>query len=118
MVRRLSEPGAQPNPQASDLVTLGAIIRHRRLALALRIDDAAHACGVAPNVLSRLENGGAVGSDRLLRVLDGLGLSMVVAAKDETVLVPPNAQAQRFETWSHAVDYLKSQLPMSKDAKS
>jgi transcriptional regulator with XRE-family HTH domain len=66
-----------------DLATLGQIVRHRRLQLALRIDDAAHACGVAPNVLSRLENGKPVGVDRLLLVLSGLGLAMIAAGKGE-----------------------------------
>jgi hypothetical protein len=108
MARSLSAPGARPGPQVHDLTALGSIVRHRRLELALRIDDAAHGCGVAPSVLSRLENGGAVGSDRLLRILAGLGLMMVVAARDETVLLQPNARAQSFKTWSDAVDHFKS----------
>lgn len=65
-------------------------MRHRRLELALRIDDAAHACGVAANVFSRLENGGAVGSDRLLRVLTGLGLIMLVTTKNDALKLAPS----------------------------
>ncbi|MEX3983922.1 helix-turn-helix domain-containing protein [Paraburkholderia sp. EG287A] len=72
-----------------DLDALGELVRHRRLALELRIDDAAHACGVAPNVLSRLENGKSIGVDRLLLVLSGLGLGMLITLKDEAVRYMP-----------------------------
>lgn len=85
MARSLSTPGPRPDPQVQNLAGLGQLIRNRRLELALRIDDAAHACGVAASVLSRLENGGAVGADRLLRILSGLGLSMLVTPKDEAI---------------------------------
>lgn len=117
MARTLSEPGVPPGPQINDLTTLGLMVRHRRLALALRIDDAAHACGVAPSVLSRLENGGAVGADRLLRILTGLGLMMVVAAKGDTVLVPPNGQVKVFASWADAVSDFKPYFPAPQDAK-
>jgi transcriptional regulator with XRE-family HTH domain len=110
MARTLSTPGAPPNPKVNNLTTLGSIVRHRRLESALRIDDAAHACGVAPSVLSRLENGGSVGSDRLLRILAGLGLTMVIAPTGETVLLQPNARVVSFKTWSDAVDHFKSDL--------
>jgi len=58
-------------------------VRNRRLELVLCVDDAAHACGAAASVLSRLENGGAVGSDRLLRILLGLGLRVLVMSKSD-----------------------------------
>lgn len=87
MARSLSAPGPSRGPHVRDLVALGQLVRNRRLALALRIDDAAHACGVAANVLSRLENGGPVGVDRLLRVLSGLGLALLVMSKDDAVEV-------------------------------
>lgn len=83
MARSLSSPGAPVGPLIGELAQLGELVRNRRLALSLRIDDAAHACGVATNVLSRLENGGAVGADRLFRILRGLGLSMLVATTEE-----------------------------------
>jgi transcriptional regulator with XRE-family HTH domain len=83
MSRSLSVPGPECGPGVADLTVLGQIVRNRRLELALRIDDAAHACGVASSVLSRLENGGAVGIDRLLRVLSGLGLALLVTSKEE-----------------------------------
>lgn len=68
--------------------------------MSLRIDDAAHACGVAASVLSRLENGGAVGADRLLLILTGLGLSMLVTPKDEALrLLQPSYPGGR-KGWS------------------
>lgn len=87
MARTLSAPGPDVSPQIRTLDALGALVRNRRLQLELRIDDAAHACGVAANVLSRLENGGAVGVDRLLLVLNGLGLSMLVLTQRDAVQV-------------------------------
>jgi transcriptional regulator with XRE-family HTH domain len=93
MARSLETPGLRPDPQVPDLDALGELVRHRRLVLELRIDDAAHACGVAPNVLSRLENGKSIGVDRLLRVLSGLGLSMLVTSKKEAMQYAPEDSA-------------------------
>jgi transcriptional regulator with XRE-family HTH domain len=89
MARTLETPGPRPDPQVLNLGVLGGLVRHRRLALALRIDDAAHACGVAQNVLSRLENGKSVGVDRLLMVLSGLGLGMLITPKEEAMRYRP-----------------------------
>ena len=72
-----------------DLDEPGEPVRHRRLALELCIDDAAHACGVAANVLSRRGNGKPVGADRLLRVLSGLGLATLVTSKEEAISYQP-----------------------------
>lgn len=47
----------------------------------MRIDDAAALLGVSTSVLSRLENGAPVGTDRLLRIIQGLGLSLLVLPK-------------------------------------
>jgi transcriptional regulator with XRE-family HTH domain len=67
---------------ANALVTLGNSVRLRRKASGLRIDDAAALCGVSVVLLSRLENGrSGVSTERLLRVLDGLGLSLRVVDK-------------------------------------
>lgn len=95
MARSLSTPGPSPDPLVKDLASLGALVRNRRLELSLRIDDAAHACGVAANVLSRLENGGTVGADRLLRVLSGLGLAMLVTTKSEAMFFSVNERARK-----------------------
>ncbi len=61
------------------LVDLGERIRAKRKADGLRIDDAAALCGVSVDLLSRLENGkSGVATDRVLKVLDALGLTMIV----------------------------------------
>ena len=62
---------------------LGPAVRARRRQQSLRIDDAASLSGVSVDLLSRLENGkGSVRLDKLLTVLDGLGLTLVVGPKD------------------------------------
>lgn len=62
---------------------LGRRIRDKRKASGLRIDDAASLCGVSVDLFSRLENGkSGVATDRVLRVLDGLGLAMLLRDKD------------------------------------
>lgn len=62
---------------------LGPVVRARRREQSLRIDDAASLSGVSVDLLSRLENGkGSVRLDKLLTVLDGLGLALVVGPKD------------------------------------
>jgi transcriptional regulator with XRE-family HTH domain len=59
------------------LTDLGRAIRLKRKATGLRIDDAAALCGVSVDLLSRLENGkSGVATDRVLKVLDGLGLAL------------------------------------------
>lgn len=61
----------------------GPVIRARRREQSLRIDDAASLSGVSVDLLSRLENGkGSVRLDKLMTVLDGLGLALVLAPKD------------------------------------
>jgi transcriptional regulator with XRE-family HTH domain len=57
-------------------------VRTQRRASGLRIDDAAALCGVSVDLLSRLENGrSGVSTDRVIKVLDGLGLAMLVLDK-------------------------------------
>jgi transcriptional regulator with XRE-family HTH domain len=69
--------------QADSLEALGRIIRAKRKASALRIDDAAALCGVSVDLLSRLENGkSGVSTERVLRVMEGLGLAMLVIDKE------------------------------------
>lgn len=74
-------------PTIHSLEAVGKMVRARRLAENLRIDDAAALCGVSVDLLSRLENGGRVTADRLLKVLDGLGLSVLVVPKDRVALL-------------------------------
>jgi transcriptional regulator with XRE-family HTH domain len=77
---------------AATLATLGNTIRLRRKASGLRIDDAAALCGVSVDLLSRLENGhSGVSTDRLLKVLDGLGLSLRVVDKATDAVQGPGA---------------------------
>ena len=62
---------------------VGSAVQARRREQSLRIDDAAALSGVSVDLLSRLENGkGSVRLDKLLTVLDGLGLALVVGPKD------------------------------------
>lgn len=73
-----------PEILVGSLNDLGRRIREKRKAAGLRIDDAAALCGVSVDLLSRLENGkSGVSTDRVLKVLDGLGLVMLVRGKEE-----------------------------------
>lgn len=45
------------------------------------IDHAARHCGVSVGMLSKLENGKGVNLEHALRVMDGLGLTMLVVPK-------------------------------------
>lgn len=66
----------------SSVADLGPVIRARRREQSLRIDDAASLSGVSVDLLSRLENGkGSVRVDKLLTVLDSLGLALMLAPK-------------------------------------
>jgi transcriptional regulator with XRE-family HTH domain len=78
-------PGGPLEPTALRTASdVGRIVRRRRRDQSLRIDDAAALTGVSVDLYSRLENGkGAVRLDKLLAVLDGLGLALVVGAKDD-----------------------------------
>jgi hypothetical protein len=71
----------------TDASTLGPAIRARRRAQSLRIDDAASLSGVSVDLLSRLENGkGSVRLDKLLAVLDSLGLALALGPKDHPTM--------------------------------
>lgn len=62
---------------------LGPLVRQRRRAQQLRIDDAASLLGVSVDLMSRLENGqGSVRLDKALAILDGLGLALLVVPKE------------------------------------
>ena len=78
------QPTITPEPLRIEAASdLGPTVRARRRQQALRIDDAASLSGVSVDLLSRLENGkGSVRLDKLLSVLDGLGLTLVVGPKD------------------------------------
>lgn len=62
---------------------LGPLVRQRRRAQHLRIDDAASLLGVSVDLMSRLENGqGSVRLDKVMAILDGLGLTLMVVPKE------------------------------------
>lgn len=86
MARTLPRPEAT-SPLAIDLAVLGLLVRNHRREQSMRIDDAAALLGVSTGVLSRLENGTPVGTDRLMRVLDGLGLSLFVVTRQDATRV-------------------------------
>jgi transcriptional regulator with XRE-family HTH domain len=85
MTRTLPRPVDLPDPLAGDLAALGALVRNRRAQSQLRIDDAADAVGVSKDVLSRLENGRSVSLDKVFKVLDGLGMQMLIVTKSEAM---------------------------------
>jgi len=70
---------------------LGRLVRAQRRASGLRIDDAAALCGVSVDLMSRLENGSSgVSSKRLLKVLDGLGLTLLILDKTQAAKLLAN----------------------------
>lgn len=73
--RTLPRHDSTLGPHAPDMAALGRIVRNRRAETAMRIDDAAAMLGVSKDVLSRLENGRAVGLDKVFAVLNGPPLS-------------------------------------------
>ena len=84
MSRSLAKPVLPASPQAVDAEALGRSVRAQRLAAGLRIDDAAALCGVSVTVLSRLENAASgISTQNLFKVLDGLGLSLLIFTKAE-----------------------------------
>jgi transcriptional regulator with XRE-family HTH domain len=73
------------------LQQLGQVVRRKRKQGGLRIDDAAALCGVSVDLLSRLENGrSGVNTEKLLKVFDGLGLTLKVADKATGALQRPD----------------------------
>ncbi len=78
MARKLPRFTSNSEPLVRTLTDLGRLVRNQRAASSLRIDDAAALCGVSSDLFSRLENGKPVTLDKLLKVLDGLGLRMLV----------------------------------------
>jgi transcriptional regulator with XRE-family HTH domain len=80
-----------------NMVDVGLQVRAQRMDQSLRIDDAAALTGVSVDLLSRLENGqGSVRTDKLMNVLNGLGLALVLLPKDH-----PQMQALRDASAMH-----------------
>ncbi len=76
-------PKSGQNPLARDLQTLGQLVRSRRVGSELSVDDTADYCGIAAETLSRLENGEPFRTDQLFKVLEGLGLAMMVLPRSD-----------------------------------
>jgi len=84
MARRIVVPIHSLLQRVESLPDLGLAIRASRTKSDLRIDTAASLCEVSVSLLSALENGKnrAVRMDKLLTVLDGLGLTMFITTKE------------------------------------
>ncbi len=71
-------PTQQPeNAVLTDAATLGVLIRARRTALKMKLEDCAALCGIGINTLSRIENGNpncTLGAT--FAVLKGLGIQL------------------------------------------
>ncbi|AGW95643.1 hypothetical protein N234_36892 [Ralstonia pickettii DTP0602] len=80
-------PRPLPNPTPPSRATIRAIhqlggrIPATRAGEGMPIDQAARSCGVSIGMLSKLENGKGVNLEHALRVMDGLGLTMLVVPK-------------------------------------
>lgn len=83
MARTLAKLTLPPIQTITTMADLGLAVRAARTGDALRIDTAADLCQVSVALLSALENGTdrAVRIDKILQVLDGLGLTLLVATK-------------------------------------
>lgn len=92
MARNLPQASAKADPQVQNLSELGAAVRNARAQAQLRIDDAAAFVGVSADMLSRLENGKPVTTDRLLKVLAGLGLELLVVPRNQALKLRDLAQ--------------------------
>jgi transcriptional regulator with XRE-family HTH domain len=83
MARTLPRAIDALDPVAHDLPSLGRLVRNQRARNVLRIDDAADQVGVSHNLLSKVERGESVGLEKLFKVLDGLGLKMLILTPSE-----------------------------------
>ena len=86
---------------------IGNQVRAHRKMQGLRIDDAAALTGVSVDLMSRLENGsGSVRLDKLMSVLDGLGLTLLVAPKGHAYLrkLPTDRVQQRASSAGASAD--------------
>lgn len=78
MARKLPLHDKSATPLVRTLSDLGKLVRNQRAQSKLRIDDAAALSMVSGDLLSRLENGKPVTSEKLLLVLESLGLRLLV----------------------------------------
>jgi transcriptional regulator with XRE-family HTH domain len=98
MPHPLPKPVISATAQVANAGAIGRAVRAQRLTAGLRIDDAAALCGVSVTVLSRLENAtSAVTTKSLFKILDGLGLTLLIFDKLEIsqVLATLSRQARK-----------------------
>lgn len=95
MSRKLPPINPSTPQEIRKLEDLGQIVRNQRALGRLRIDDAAALCFVSSDLLSRLENGRPITMDKLLKVLDGLGLRMLVLPACDAVQLKSELEALR-----------------------
>jgi transcriptional regulator with XRE-family HTH domain len=87
MARTLPEFQQNLSPTAATLEQLGKLVRNRRAQSRMRIDDAASLSGVSSDLLSRLENGKPVTADKLMLVLESLGLRILIVPKTDIAAI-------------------------------
>lgn len=109
----MNPPVKDQRPIAYELEKLGEIIRIRRSTLGLSLVDASTRAGVSTSVMSRLENGKAVGSYSLVKVFRGLGLGLGVAPRAEVGSpFSPSTFGQDADSHDKVVrDFLRAKLP-------
>lgn len=70
------------------MAELGKLVRHRRASSGLRVDDTAALCGISSGSMSKLENGKqGIATDKLLQILDGLGLAMLLVPREDAAAI-------------------------------
>lgn len=94
MARRLPSTHPASDPRVDGPEGLGAAVRNARAQARMRIDDAAAFCGVSADVLSRLENGKSITTDRLFKVLEGLGLEVLLVSREQALKLKDVAQQE------------------------
>lgn len=91
MARKLPSFDPTLSAHAATLADLGMLVRNQRAQLGLRIDDAAGFSCVGSSVLSRLENGKPITTDKLFSVLASLGLEIVILPKGQFIEAEKNS---------------------------
>lgn len=94
MARKLPPVDPALSPLALGLPELGRIARNARAQGGFRIDDAAQLAGVSSDLVSRLENGKPVTTDKLLKLLDTMGLALLVLPQAQAAQALRAVQAQ------------------------
>lgn len=81
MPRPLPDPTPPARATVRSISQLGDRIRATRANQGMPIDQAAKNCAVSVGMLSKLENGKGVNFEHVLRVLEGLDLTLLVVPK-------------------------------------